>query len=193
MRGKAGVFPGNRPCAAPGCAAAGEYRAPRQRPRDNPPATATLRWQYFCLDHVREFNARWNYFEGLSAEAIHAAQSPLSGWDDRATRTFATNGAVWTAADLAGAGVDDPLEILRRKGARPQRRPALAAADRRALAKLGLGEEATLADVKASYRRLARRYHPDANHGDRRHEARFRALTEAYDQLRHSSSFARCR
>ncbi len=183
------MFPGEQRCAHPGCEEAGEYRAPVARPGSTPwppsgPPAGPPAWQYFCLPHVREFNARWNYFEGMDADAIWAAQSPYAGWDERATRPFARNGA----ADLADlADLADPLGIFRSKaGARSR----LAAADRRALATLGLAEGATLDEVKARYRKLARRYHPDSNRGDRRHEERFRALTEAYRQLRESEHFS---
>ena len=40
---------------------------------------APYRW--LCLDHVRAFNAGYNYFDGLSPDEIHAAQSPLAGWE----------------------------------------------------------------------------------------------------------------
>jgi molecular chaperone DnaJ len=45
---------------------------------------------------------------------------------------------------------------------------------------LGLGRDATVADVKKAYRRLARRFHPDVNPGDQRSAVRFREIAEAY-------------
>jgi molecular chaperone DnaJ len=48
---------------------------------------------------------------------------------------------------------------------------------------LGLGSEATTADIKRAYRRLARRYHPGINPGDREAEALFRQISEAYETL----------
>src|SRR5262245_34681390 len=48
---------------------------------------------------------------------------------------------------------------------------------------LGLGRKAKLADVKRAYRRLARKYHPDLNPGDRRAEERFKQVTKAYETL----------
>ena len=49
---------------------------------------------------------------------------------------------------------------------------------------LGVERNATLPDVKRAYKRLARRYHPDINPGDREAEAFFRRVTEAYETLR---------
>src|SRR2546423_1544581 len=48
---------------------------------------------------------------------------------------------------------------------------------------LRLGHGATEPEIKRAYRRLARRYHPDINPGDRTAEARFRQILEAYETL----------
>jgi molecular chaperone DnaJ len=48
---------------------------------------------------------------------------------------------------------------------------------------LGVEREATLADVKRAYKRLARKYHPDINPGDRMAAAQFRQIAQAYETL----------
>src|SRR5687768_3106184 len=48
---------------------------------------------------------------------------------------------------------------------------------------LGLAREASIADIKRAYRRLARRYHPDINPGDDTASAIFRRVAEAYEIL----------
>src|SRR5919108_5017116 len=48
---------------------------------------------------------------------------------------------------------------------------------------LGLQHGASESDIKRAYRRLARRFHPDINPGDRAAEARFRQILEAYETL----------
>ena len=54
-----------RPCDHPGCGGSGEFRAPRSR--------ATLDdFYWFCLDHVREYNASWNYYAGMSSAEVEA-------------------------------------------------------------------------------------------------------------------------
>src|SRR5512139_3668189 len=48
---------------------------------------------------------------------------------------------------------------------------------------LGLGQDATTADIKRAYKRLARRYHPGINPGDRTAETLFQRISEAYETL----------
>ena len=68
-----------RLCSEPGCEEPGEFRAPPLEGagarRDGP---TPYRW--LCLDHVREFNAGYNFFKGMSTEEIHEAQRPFAGW-----------------------------------------------------------------------------------------------------------------
>ena len=48
---------------------------------------------------------------------------------------------------------------------------------------LGVSKDANQADIKKAYRKLARRFHPDANKGDSASEERFKEVSEAYDVL----------
>lgn len=48
---------------------------------------------------------------------------------------------------------------------------------------LGLKHGASIAEIKSSYRRLARKYHPDVNPGDAQAQTKFIAITEAYQFL----------
>jgi hypothetical protein len=172
-------------CAVPGCCEAGEFRAPRSPPDFDGPGE----WRLLCLDHVRAYNAAYNYFAGMSAEEIEAAQSPIAGWE-RGVRAFAHVGA-----DAAPAWADfaDPLDAI---AARFRPKPAPSRPDRftpreqAALAQLGLGDDADRHALRRAYSSLVRRFHPDKNGGDRRHEARLGQVIEAYQLLRQSRAFA---
>src|SRR5919205_4420933 len=54
-------------CDHPSCQAAGEFRAPKGRSREG-------QYWRFCLQHVREYNASYNYFDGMSDDAVVAYQ-----------------------------------------------------------------------------------------------------------------------
>lgn len=172
-------------CAVPGCTSPGEFKAPLQPSNFDGPGS----WRFLCLEHVREHNARYNFFEGMSADEITRAQHPLAGWD-RPSRTFAANGAdpppTWS--DFA-----DPLDAISTRfgSIRERSRPArFSKPERRALSVLGLGDDADRHSVRQRYSSLVRRYHPDKNGGDRSHEARLREVIDAYQLLRKSAAFA---
>ena len=171
-------------CAVPGCRAPGEYKAPLQPANFDGPGE----WRFLCLDHVREHNARYNFFDGMTPDEIQDAQSPLAGWE-RPSRKFAANGAdpppSWS--DFA-----DPLEaIATRFGHLSDRKPSrFSKAERRALGVLGLGEDADRHSLRRRYSNLVRRFHPDKNGGDRSHEGRLGEVIDAYQLLRKSAAFA---
>mgnify|MGYP006920574153 CR=1 FL=1 len=85
-----------RGCNAPGCVEAGEFRAPGLRTSsfDGP---GDYRW--FCLEHIRQFNAGYDWFEGMSPEEIMRAQSPIHGWE-RETRAFSPTAGIDAAPSL---------------------------------------------------------------------------------------------
>lgn len=189
-----GRFAGaDRPCAAPGCEEAGEFRAPGPRPSgfDGP---GDYRW--FCLDHVRDFNAGYDFFAGMSAEEILAAQSPLAGWE-RETRAFRPTAGIDEAPRWADYA--DPIEAIHAR-ARARRAAASPAArqdgrlvtpdERRALETLGLPLDADRKDLRSRYSQLVRKYHPDRNGGDRSFETRLQQVVEAYQLLRRAAAFA---
>ena len=172
-------------CAIAGCSAAGEFKAPLQPANFDGPGA----WRFLCLEHVREHNAKYNFFEGMSPDEISRAQHPLAGWD-RPSRRFAANGA-----DPAPRWSDfaDPLDaISMRFGDVRERSRAsrFTKSELRALSVLGLGEDADRHSVRKRYSNLVRRYHPDKNGGDRSHEVRLGEVIEAYQLLRKSAAFA---
>lgn len=173
----------DRPCASQGCEEAGEFRAPGER-RPGFDGPGDYRW--FCLDHVRAFNASYDWFAGMSADEILAAQHPAAGWE-RETRAFSATAGIDQAprwADFA-----DPLDAIasRARARRPQPRKdgkILTTDQRRALDVLGLGHEAERGEVRLRYSVLVRQYHPDRNGGDRSYEMRLQQVVEAYQCLR---------
>ena len=48
---------------------------------------------------------------------------------------------------------------------------------------LGVSKDVSEADLKKTYRKLARKYHPDSNQGDATAEAKFKEISEAYSVL----------
>lgn len=183
-------------CAVEGCAEPGEFRAPNRnegdRAADHPPE-----WLWLCLDHVREFNAGYNFFAGMSAEEIAVAQRPYAGWE-RETRAFSSNAASpgprWAdfadPLDAIGAGFRKKMAEARADlGMRQDGRP-LSGEDRAALRTLDLAIDADRKMLRTRYTELVRRYHPDQNGGDRSHEKALQDVIAAYTHLRKAPAFA---
>lgn len=162
------------PCEHPGCAGAGEFRAPRDR---------TLRqWARFCLPHVREYNARWDYYRGMSPAEIEQNLRSDSGWQ-RPTWPLGTLGA-----RLDPSRLRDPFGFLRDTAPEPGRRrraPGEIPAELRAAVELmDLAWPLTQVELRTRYKELAKRYHPDATGGDRGAEERFKDINRAYSLLK---------
>jgi hypothetical protein len=180
-----------RDCDAPGCGEPGEFRAPGSR---GPSFDGPGDWRWFCLEHVRAFNSEYDWFEGMTAEEILEAQSPISGWrsDTRAFRADAGVDGVPRWADF-----DDPLDAIGARAAEIRRRAAgrqdlmrFTAREREALQAMGLGPHTDRQELRRRYSTLVRRFHPDRNGGDRSHEARLQRVVEAYQLLRKAAAFA---
>jgi DnaJ domain len=172
-------------CAVPSCNNPGEFKAPLQPANFDGPGT----WRFLCLDHVREHNARYNFFEGMSPEEIQDAQSPLTGWE-RPSRRFAANGV---DPPPQWSDFSDPLDAISGRFGRvrePSSYSRFSKPERRALSVLGLGEDSDRHRLRQRYSLLVRRFHPDKNGGDRSHERQLGEVIEAYQLLRKAPAFA---
>lgn len=174
-------------CEWKGCKEPGLYPAPKGR---------GLEGQYhrFCLDHVREYNKSYNYFSGLPDEEVVKHQKDdttghrptwfigVNSWSRNRgarngargggfTHRFTTYDPFGLFADRAaktGAGSERPLKRLERK----------------CLRQLNLEDSATKTDIKARFKELVKRLHPDHNKGDRASEDKLREVIQAYNYLR---------
>jgi hypothetical protein len=172
-------------CSVRGCRESGEFRAPLTPSDFDGPGS----WKWLCLDHIREHNAKYNFFEGMSPDEIEAAQSPIAGWE-RATRAFSHAGA-----DQGPAWRDfaDPLDAIAaryRPEACQRSVDRFTAKERHALGVMGLKDDTDLHQVRKRYSELVRRFHPDRNGGDRSQEGRLGSVIEAYQTLRVARAFA---
>lgn len=162
-----------RPCDMPGCGAPGEYRAPKSR-------SQLSDYWWFCLEHVRAYNAAWDFYKGMSPGEIEAQLRADTSWQRPS----------WPLGHL-GARLDeavarDPLHILNAAGFHHGRasHAAVPTEMREPLATLGLSWPVTMTEVKVRYKQLAKRHHPDANNGDRAAEERLKTINLAYAALR---------
>jgi hypothetical protein len=177
-------------CEWKGCKEAGLYPAPKGRGREG---------QYFrfCLDHVRQYNKSYNYFEGLDDEALQKhlkddiiGHRPTWAMGGRSSSSSADSATAERPNAFAYAfGLRDPYELFgedqRHHTASPHRphRPIMNA-ERKCLRQLDLEDRATKPEIRARFKELVMRLHPDHNGGDRSAEDKLREVIQAYNYLR---------
>ena len=164
------------PCSRPGCMAKGEFRAPKGRDREG-------EFFVFCKEHIRDYNATYDYFKGMDDDAL-AKFRDAEAIGHRPT---------WRMGSRPqSAHVDETVyaeaRTMRRKGARrtgdAAQAPRYNALALKALHTLDLDAKATESSIKARYKDLVKRHHPDANGGDRSTEEKLREIIKAYNFLR---------
>ena len=172
-----------RVCEHEGCNEPGQYRAPK-----NPDTLDDYYW--FCREHVREYNLKWNFFNGATEEEMEAQLDRDRVWE-RDTKPFRKSAEEKAWARL---GVDDPHQVLgenatQNPGKRASGTRRLPPTERRALEILDAKDNMTKSEIRKSYKALIKVLHPDMNGGDRSDEERLQEVVWAWDQIKESRSF----
>jgi len=166
-----------RQCDFPGCGQVGEYRAPKNKQKLN-------EHYWFCLKHVREYNEAWNFFSGMSEGEIEdyirnatvweRPSWPLGEWQKR-------ENDLRNAVDrefFGGEGNAGSESDFRQAYPRASENESLA------LAELELVLPVDFAAIKAKYKLMVKKHHPDANAGSPESEEKFKAINHAFTVLR---------
>lgn len=168
-----------RLCDHPDCCEAGLYRAPRTRALDE--------YLWFCLEHVRAYNAAWDFYRGMSRGEIEAAlRADISwqrpSWPFGAARRIDTG---YRIRDDFGVFGEDPANGA---GKRPNGDPFPPGREAEgAYAVLELPRGAGPEEIRARYVALVKELHPDANGGDKEAEERLKLVNDAYTTLKNAN------
>jgi hypothetical protein len=169
-----------RPCAIPNCSRPASARVPRSREDLND-------YQWVCMEHARAHNESWDFFKGMDDAAIERFRDDAI-LGHRPTWPLGKRTAK-ARMGQAPLGVDDGHALFAEDGEtqtvrRPERH--LSRLQIIAMDTLQLAHNATLIEIKARYKELVKRFHPDANGGDRGAEERLKQVIKAYGVLRAS-------
>ena len=154
-------------CDHPGCTEKGEYKAPKDR---------TLKEYYwFCLKHVQEYNAGWNYYDGIEEDADKEqpkSRQHFGGFRSKIRYQF-------------GYDFIDELGIEGSFGdANRTKQVYFTAHDRQCAEILELElDDLSGESLKKQYKKLVKKYHPDVNAGDKTCEEKFKKIAAAYKEL----------
>ena len=170
-----------RVCEHEGCNEPGLYRAPKA-----PDVLDEYRW--FCKEHVREYNAKWSFFEGKTEAEMNAQNSKDKVWEREPKKFTDPETRAW-----ARLGIEDAHQVLGGNATQnPGRKSAgrrLPPTERRALEILEAEDNWSKADIRKAYKKLIKVLHPDMNGGDRSQEEQLQEVVWAWDQVKDSASF----
>ncbi len=173
-------------CQWKGCPAPGLHRAPMGRGRDG-------EYYLFCVEHVRRYNATYNYFDGMSDNEVADFQKDSLTGHRPTWKVAANSGSQGTTQSAGRTGARpraaDPHDFFawrarKEREAPPQQRRKLRPIERKSLDCLHLSESATREEIKAKFKELVKLHHPDANGGDKRSEDKLREIIQAYNYLK---------
>lgn len=154
------------PCDHIGCAEKGEYKAPKDK--------KLKEYYWFCLKHVQEYNARWDYYAGSDNNEDEKAKSKMhfGGFRSKVKYQF-------------GYDFIDELGIEGSFAKSHQHENVyFTAFDRDCANVLELDlENISLDSLKKQYKKLVKKYHPDVNSGDKDCEEKFKKISAAYKEL----------
>jgi len=176
-----------RICDHDDCTEEGEFRAPKSRLLDR---GGPDDYNWFCLLHIREFNKRWNFFDGMSDdEVLRYKDEDITG--HRPTWQLGNR----TSRPKADVRYDDPFDFQKDGGfgyadPKNKKRKSKATdeafideAHRMALATLNLQPGCTIPEIKKRRKELAKKFHPDIRGGDKQAEEILKNINQAYTHL----------
>jgi hypothetical protein len=161
-------------CDHEGCEQEGLYPAPksRQHLRD---------YYWFCLEHVRAYNAQWNYYAGMNETEIEEQRIHATKWE-RPTwplgQKLKQHLHIHYQKDPLGF-FEESLDEAYKKSRNATWFPE-GSLESKSLKTLDLYWPLTHAELKKRYKELAKKHHPDANRTDPHATEKFKDINAAY-------------
>jgi len=162
-------------CEWKNCNEAGKFKAPAEK--DN---SKNYRW--LCENHIKVFNKKWNYFEGMSQnEIINFIKSDLT-WH-RPTQKFGSSDNFFNI--LWNNALSDKFNIFKENGsAHINKLNKLCEKDKDAFIIMGLELNSDWALVQKKFKILVKKFHPDKHSGNKQYEDKLKKITLAYSHLK---------
>ena len=166
---------GEHVCEHEGCTEKGEYRAPKDR--------SLKEYYWFCLKHVQEYNAKWNYYSGDEAEdeqeKLRKKMHFGRGFKSKVRYQFGYD--LWEEAQFFDS---DYADNYASGGEYSADGIYYTVEERRCLKILEIDlKEINPEVLKKKYKALAKKHHPDLNRGDKEAEEKFKQISAAYQTL----------
>jgi hypothetical protein len=159
------------------CLEEGSYKAPIEK--DN-----SKKYRILCLNHVREFNKNWNYFEGMNDDQIYEFLKSDMTWH-KPTQSFSSSDnffkILWNNAlkdELNKYKINGQLDHMNQFKFNNN--------DIKAFSILGVSVGIKWERVQEKFKKLVKKFHPDMNSGNNKYEDKLKVITLAYTQLKNT-------
>ena len=159
------------------CSKEGTYRAPKER--DN-----SKNFRLLCLEHVKEFNKKWNYFSGMNDDQIMEFLKSDMIWH-KPTQSFSSSDNFFKI--LWNDALKDEKDKLKFKNEfNNMHRFKFDSSDIKAFSILGVDVGLKWEKVQEKFKKLVKKFHPDMNSGNKKFEDKLKIITLAYTQLKNT-------
>ena len=163
-------------CDLNNCNNIGEYKAPIER--DN-----SKKFRLLCLEHIKEFNKNWNYFNGMSdSQVLNFIKSDLT-WH-KPTQSFNSSDNFFKI--LWNNALNDDLNNKSNTELNHMRQYIFDKSDVKAFSILGLNVGVKWESIHMKFKKLVKKFHPDMNEGNKKFEDKLKNITLAYTQLKNT-------
>ena len=162
-------------CEWDNCKEIGDFKAPIEK--DN-----SKKYKWMCEEHIKLFNKNWDYFDGMSQDAIEGFLKSDVTWH-RPTQTFGSSDNFFNI--LWNNALNDKFKIFQKEGSEnfsPKKK--LCEKDKNAFQVMELEFSADWATVQKKFKSLVKKFHPDKHAGDKKYEDKLKKITLAYSHLK---------
>jgi hypothetical protein len=169
-------------CVWPNCENEGTFAAPKN-------TQDIYDRQYFCQDHIKEFNKKWNGLDGMTDDDIFSMQTK-STWD-RPTKRFGIHGVSAKTAQFDFADAEDLFKFFKQRQKEETIKKVYGFEEEKSLEKLspdvkeacsilGVNMPIDFISLKKKYLSLMKKHHPDLNKGSKKEEDHVKKINVAF-------------
>ena len=161
-------------CEWSNCKEIGKHKAPLEK--DN-----SKKFKWLCQEHIKLFNSKWNYFDGMSQKQIEDFLKSDLTWH-RPTQKFGSSDNFFNI--LWNNALSDQFKFFSENGKINVNSKNLCEKDKDAFGIMGLEISADWTTIQKKFKTLVKKFHPDKNSGSKKYEDKLKKITLAYSHLK---------
>ena len=156
------------------CREVGDFKAPAEK--DN-----SRNFKWLCEEHIKLFNKKWNYFEGMSQDEIQNFLKSDLTWH-RPTQEFGSTNNYFDI--LWNNTLNDKFKIFQEGQPSGKTQRKLCEKDKDAFRIMDLEIGADWSAIQKKFKTLVKKFHPDKHSGNKQYEDKLKKITLAYSHLK---------